>query len=54
MCTPHAQKHGSLQIPEEDVGIAGAGVTVDGCEPPVVSAGIEHAASGRAASAFNH
>lgn len=53
MCTPHTHKHESLQIPEEDVGIAGAGVIIDGCEPPDVSAGIEHAASGRAASAFN-
>jgi hypothetical protein len=51
--TPHAHKHGSRQIPEEDVGIAGAGVRVDGCEPSDTSPGIDHAASARVARAFN-
>ena len=54
MYTPHAHKHGSRQIPEEDVGIAGAGVRVDGCEPSDTSPGIDHAASARVASAFNY
>lgn len=32
MCTPHALKHGSLQIPEQAVGIARAGIIINGCE----------------------